>query len=208
MEERRPDSTREKILRAATVLIGREGVKAVTVRRIAKLAGVNGALIHYHFQSKENIVNEAVGAFFSHLSDIFDRLKAPGEPPEERLRSFILDYIGHFLDYPGIFVSQIQYLIERVLLPGAPPQAMPEDAIPALFAVIAQGAVFFRKTLSEYSGITDEKTLSMEAVRMMTSVAHPILLTGLPGQLFGIDFRDAHDRLKYTDLVIRSAKHA
>jgi TetR/AcrR family transcriptional regulator, fatty acid metabolism regulator protein len=47
--------TSEKILSAAEELFMEKGFDAVSVREIAGKAGVNVALINYHFQSKENL---------------------------------------------------------------------------------------------------------------------------------------------------------
>jgi len=47
--------TSEKILSAANELFMERGFDAVSVREIASKAGVNVALINYHFQSKENL---------------------------------------------------------------------------------------------------------------------------------------------------------
>jgi len=52
--------TRLKILDAAEQLFGEEGYKAVSLRRITTAAGVNLASIHYHFGSKEELLDELV----------------------------------------------------------------------------------------------------------------------------------------------------
>ena len=52
--------TRERILAATAELIGRDGWDAVTVRTIASTAGVNAALVNYHFGSKANLMLAAL----------------------------------------------------------------------------------------------------------------------------------------------------
>jgi AcrR family transcriptional regulator len=57
----RPDqSTRDKILGAAAAVLADEGVTAVSTRRVAGRAGVNQALVHYHFGSIENLLLEVL----------------------------------------------------------------------------------------------------------------------------------------------------
>lgn len=51
----RGDSTREALLTAAIEIFGRDGFHAASTRAIAQLAGVNQALIGYHFGGKENL---------------------------------------------------------------------------------------------------------------------------------------------------------
>jgi len=55
-------ATRAKILDAAFRRLSREGYAALSVREIAKDAGVNHALINYHFRSKDQLVIEVLDA--------------------------------------------------------------------------------------------------------------------------------------------------
>ena len=52
--------TRNRILDTAERLFGEEGFRAVSLRRITAAAGVNLASIHYHFGSKEELLDELV----------------------------------------------------------------------------------------------------------------------------------------------------
>ena len=51
-----PGETKVKILDAAFRRLAREGYAALSMREIAKDAGVNHALINYHFRSKDQLV--------------------------------------------------------------------------------------------------------------------------------------------------------
>ncbi len=51
--------TREAILSAATQLLGAEGAKSVTHRRVAELAGVSLASTTYHFRNKAELLSAA-----------------------------------------------------------------------------------------------------------------------------------------------------
>ena len=54
------DTTRERIVRAATPLFAEKGLSGVTVREICRAARVNVALVNYHFRSKEGLYRECV----------------------------------------------------------------------------------------------------------------------------------------------------
>jgi AcrR family transcriptional regulator len=58
----RPNSAarREQIINAALKAMIADGVHNVTTRRIAELAGVNVATLHYHFHNKEEIIFSAM----------------------------------------------------------------------------------------------------------------------------------------------------
>jgi len=55
----RSEPTRRAIVAAAMELAAERGWDAVTTRQIAERAGVNQALIHYHFGSKEGLLHAA-----------------------------------------------------------------------------------------------------------------------------------------------------
>jgi TetR/AcrR family transcriptional regulator len=55
-----PDS-RQKILAAAKEEFAQHGLAGARVDRIARKAGVNKAMLYYHFQSKDNLYRQTVG---------------------------------------------------------------------------------------------------------------------------------------------------
>ena len=52
--------TKEKILDTAERLIGEQGYAATSLRQIIAEAGVNLAAVHYHFGSKEDLLDAVV----------------------------------------------------------------------------------------------------------------------------------------------------
>lgn len=58
-----PPDTRERILRATVELIGREGLSAVTNRRVASTAGVALGSLTYHFSSQVDLLRESLLLF-------------------------------------------------------------------------------------------------------------------------------------------------
>ncbi len=58
------DRTRENILATATELFAEKGFEHVTTREICRAAGVNGALVNYHFRSKERLYQECLARVF------------------------------------------------------------------------------------------------------------------------------------------------
>lgn len=85
--------TREKILQAAKKLFEQKGFESTSVREIAALAGVNVALINYHFGSKElllgALVEESTASVFSLLSDITKSSLPPQEKLDQALSVFV-----------------------------------------------------------------------------------------------------------------------
>ncbi|HSS04836.1 MAG TPA: TetR family transcriptional regulator [Solirubrobacterales bacterium] len=58
-----PPDTRERILRATVDLIGREGISAVTNRRVATAAGVALGSLTYHFSNQVDLLRESLLLF-------------------------------------------------------------------------------------------------------------------------------------------------
>ena len=54
------DSARERILAAAVGQIAREGIDGVRIARIAMEARVSTGLVHYHFETRDALLAEAL----------------------------------------------------------------------------------------------------------------------------------------------------
>ena len=91
------NDTRVKILDTAERLFGEEGFKAVSLRRITAVAKVNLASIHYHFGSKEELLDELVmrkaGPVNEARMEALRELKAAADPNpvplEDLLHAFL-----------------------------------------------------------------------------------------------------------------------
>jgi AcrR family transcriptional regulator len=83
-------SARERILAAAVRRIAREGIDDVRIARIAMDAGVSTSLVHYHFETREALLAEALRYSYTRAGDA--RIASgglPGATHAERLRSMV-----------------------------------------------------------------------------------------------------------------------
>jgi AcrR family transcriptional regulator len=85
-------ATREALLRAATELFALKGYEGVRVDALARRAGVNKALISYHFGGKHKLYRAAIESSFRELASLADELRRPDEPPLDLVRGFILGF--------------------------------------------------------------------------------------------------------------------
>lgn len=77
------DSTRGRIINAALEEFSQYGQAGARVDRIAKKAGINKAMIYYHFNSKENLYLEMIKSFFTKITrEIDNRLNITGTAVE------------------------------------------------------------------------------------------------------------------------------
>jgi len=81
--------TREALLNAASKLFASRGFDAVTVAEVAQDAGVNKALINYHFGGKLKLYRTIVRDMFADLLVRLEPLRHDARPPDELLREFI-----------------------------------------------------------------------------------------------------------------------
>ena len=70
------DSTKERILSAAKGIFLEQGMAGARMQDIADQAGINKALLHYYFSSKdqlfETIFKEVAGQFFPKIADVIE----------------------------------------------------------------------------------------------------------------------------------------
>ena len=70
MTTRTAPETRERILDAACDAIADDGIEDMRIARIATKAGVSPALVHYHFETREALLAEALEHSFQLLGDL------------------------------------------------------------------------------------------------------------------------------------------
>ena len=70
------DKTKKKLLDATFESIYKDGIANVSMRSIAQKAGVNQAVIHYHFKNRENLLLEFLDEIFRRINADFNRIYA------------------------------------------------------------------------------------------------------------------------------------
>ncbi|WP_181796379.1 TetR/AcrR family transcriptional regulator [Streptomyces sp. WELS2] len=83
--------TRDRILAAAREEFSARGYEKTSVRGIAKAAGVDSALVHHYFGTKEQVFEAAVEVAFAPALDAPDAVaEGPADGVGERLTRFVL----------------------------------------------------------------------------------------------------------------------
>jgi len=115
--------TKEKILDTAERLIGEQGYSATSLRHIIAQAGVNLAAVHYHFGSKEDLLDAVVARKATPVNDAriawLERVETEaGNGPlevEKVLESFFLPTVEVAIRNPGFVRLMGQMLAEGMM---------------------------------------------------------------------------------------------
>ena len=87
---------REKILDAATRLFAEKGYHGTSMKEVAKLAGVNKALLFYYFNSKENMHRELLSDMPSFLKITIKEELEKASDSLKKLEAVVLALVKHF----------------------------------------------------------------------------------------------------------------
>jgi AcrR family transcriptional regulator len=96
------NSTSQQIYQCALRILEAEGPQAVSMRRVAKDAGITAMAIYHHFPSREALLNAVVDSEFQRLTEFFNFPQ--GKRGLEAALVHVMDgYIDYALAHPRIF---------------------------------------------------------------------------------------------------------
>lgn len=96
----RERSAREQILDAAVDRIATDGIDEVRIARIAMDAGVSSSLVHYHFETREALLAEALEHSFELAGDVRIGAEEDGRDAPSHARR-LAAMVDHCLPYEG-----------------------------------------------------------------------------------------------------------
>ena len=102
-----PEDTKRKILAASAQLFGELGFDATSTRDIAVHSGVNKALIHYHFGTKDELFAELLAGYYDRLVQELAAAVGQHVRPEQQVQDFV-DAYADFLARNRTFCSIVQ----------------------------------------------------------------------------------------------------
>ena len=179
---------REQILEASLELIREAGLAGLSMREVARRAGVSHQAPYHHFRDKETIVAELVERGFDALSERLETVAARKGEPWQRLSRSGREYVAFALDNPVQFRLMFR----------------PELVDPSRFPSVQRAA---RRALAVLMRHVDEqKRYSARqkdaAVSLHWSVVHGLATLFLDGAL-GHQFVDRKQRDKHVDQVLK-----
>ncbi|HOY08314.1 MAG TPA: TetR/AcrR family transcriptional regulator [Saprospiraceae bacterium] len=116
------DSTEQKIFDAAHEVFVQKGMDGAKMQEIADRAGINKALLHYYYRSKDKLYEAVARAVIGRAAPMISQLIESDKPLEEKIRHFIEIYISIISKNPFIplfIISEINkhpdHFFEKIL---------------------------------------------------------------------------------------------
>jgi AcrR family transcriptional regulator len=132
---------RDRILAAAVERIASDGIDDVRIARIAMDAGVSTSLVHYHFETREALLAEALDYSFELAGDV--RIgEGEGEAPDHAHR--VAAMVDQCLPYPGMLERDFILWVELWLRASRHPELRPTAS--KLYARMHE---WFREAIAE-----------------------------------------------------------
>ncbi len=139
-------TTEEKILAAAKTIFVIKGMAGARMQDIADEAGINKALLHYYFHSKEKLFEkifaEAAQKLFPKINEVF----SSDVPLFEKITQFCGEYITVVMENPylPLFVlNEInrdpKFFLEKIMKGGIKPN--PEKFLAQIEAEVKKGSI-------------------------------------------------------------------
>lgn len=94
--------TEQQIFGAAAEVFTEKGFDGARMHEIASRAGINKALLHYYFRSKENLFDEVFRKLASNLLEKFTPVFKPGMTLEEKIGFFLREHIEFLRQNPRL----------------------------------------------------------------------------------------------------------
>jgi len=88
---------------ATRSILKSEGLKVVSARNVAEIAGYSYATLYNYFKDIKELIFECVLGFQDECTAFVDSQTAAMEPGIPKIRSIAISYMKYFVEYPGIF---------------------------------------------------------------------------------------------------------
>jgi TetR/AcrR family transcriptional regulator len=137
----RDRDTERRILDAAHAVFVRRGTAGARMQEIAAEAGVNQALLHYYFRTKEHLARAAFERAGSELMPAVIGVIASEEPLEKKVARVIaleLDHLARTPYLPGYIIGEVAHRPERAqqLIAAMSGGLTPDVIRPRIFATL------------------------------------------------------------------------
>jgi AcrR family transcriptional regulator len=98
-----PDDVRGRVLAAAVKLIEKDGLAALSMREVARAAGVSHQAPYHYFEDRESFLAAIAEEGFTILAQRLENAADPGEVASVRIATLGRVYVEFACDHPALF---------------------------------------------------------------------------------------------------------
>lgn len=102
LEKKSTRVRKEEIIQAALEVVGRNGVRALTIAAIAASAGMSEANIYRHFSGKDDIYSAVAEFIGSSVMSNASAIAGGSRKPLEKLETIYFSHVALIIEHPGI----------------------------------------------------------------------------------------------------------
>ena len=100
MSKSKDSNTEEQILDAAKNVFQAKGMVGARMQEIADIAGINKAMLHYYYKSKQLLFEAVFRNAFSLLAPELNKILNDDSSIEDKVKSFTSNYISFIIKHP------------------------------------------------------------------------------------------------------------
>jgi AcrR family transcriptional regulator len=172
------EGARERILSAAVERIASDGIDDVRIARIAMDAGVSASLVHYHFETREALLEQALDYSFELAGDVRIGEDERDLPDHTRRLAGMVDQC---LPYPGQLERDWILWVELWLRAVRHPELRPTAArLYARMRTWFAGAIAVGTEAGEFHPRSDPERVADRVLAMCDGYGVRALLGDLP----------------------------
>lgn len=171
---------KKEILDIAEMLFAENGYAATSIRKIAEMAGVNPALVHYYFGNKKALLQKVMERSLEPLGQAIAAMKSGPEATPVVIARLLLSMVAKHPNIPHL-------LTREVLLPGGEMQQyFTENMAPHLGGALP--ALLDREKSA--GRLRQDSDPAISAVLVLAMCVFPFIARALAEPVLGIDFDD------------------
>jgi len=102
LEKKSTRVRKEEIIQAALEVVGKNGVRALTIAAIAASAGMSEANIYRHFSGKDDIYSAVAEFIGSSVMSNASAIAGGSRKPLEKLDTIYFSHVALIIEHPGI----------------------------------------------------------------------------------------------------------
>ncbi len=127
MINKKDQNTEQNILSAAKKVFQLKGMDGARMQEIANEAGINKALLHYYFRSKQMLFDAVFKAAFEMIAPQLGEILNDDSSIEDKIKNFTYNYISFIIQHPylpNFIIQEInrnpEFIMQMKQNPGFP----------------------------------------------------------------------------------------